>query len=88
MNAPERATLRELFAEIGHLSDRIDDRFDGLDERMRSVEQELSANRAVEAVRKEHKVSLRWGVDSVLKVAALSATVSGIVVTVLLRVFG
>lgn len=85
MNAPERATLRELFAEIGSLRDRMDERFDGVETRMRTVEQDLGAYRAVEAERKEHKVSIRWGVSSIISIVSIAAGVAATVVTVLLR---
>lgn len=85
MNAPERATLRELFAEVTSLRDRMDERFDGVEMRMRTVEQDLSAYRAVEAERKEHRVSVRWGVSSLISIVGIAAGVAATVVTVLLR---
>lgn len=88
MNAPERATLRDLFNELNYLSDRINLRFDGMDERMRSLEEEMAANRAVDAVRKEHKVGLRWGISTILSIVGISATVGSIVTGIVLRVMG
>lgn len=88
MNAPERATLRDLFTEIGKLSDKVDDHFDVIEARMRDVEQELITYRAAETVRREHKVGIRWGISTIVSVVGIASGVAATVVTVILRVLG
>lgn len=85
MNMQEKATLRELFEEVTSLRDRMDERFDGIELRMRTVEQDLSAYRAVEAERKEHKIHMRWKVSAVVGLIGASATAAGVVTTIVLR---
>lgn len=88
MNMQEKATLRELFNEVTSLRDRMDERFDGVETRMRSVEQDLSAYSAVEAERKEHRVSIRWGISSIISVVSIAAGVAAAVVTAIHRFLG
>lgn len=88
MNMQEKATLREVFTEITDLRDRMDDRFDEVFTRLRGVESELAANRAVMADRKEHRVEMRWKVSSLVALIGASATAAGVVTTIVLRFFG
>jgi hypothetical protein len=85
MTNQERATLRDLFDEISGLRDRMDERFDGIEVRMRTVEADLNTYRGVEQERRERKVGLRWGVTTILQVAGLSAAVGGTVTAIILR---
>lgn len=87
MNMQEKATLRELFTEITHLGERMDDRFDALEERVRAVEATGIRLETTDVVRKEHRVGIRWGISSIISVVGIAAAVSSVVVTVILRVF-
>lgn len=88
MTTEERATLRDLFKAMGELRQDMTSRFDGQDERLRSVENKVIAMQAVESERKDAKVGIHWTWTTVLSILGLSATTALGVIGIVLRVLG
>lgn len=85
MTTDEKVTLRELFGEVNGLRSDMMARFDDQDVRLRYLEQRANFNEGADAQRKEHKVSIRWGITSIISVASIAAAVGGTVTAIILR---
>lgn len=88
MTISEKADLRELVAMLGAFDDKVTARFDAQDERLRSVENKVTAMQAVESERKDARVGIRWTWTTVLSILGLSATTALGVIGIVLRVLG